>query len=47
MKKILLRIGVFFMPLALAIGTASVNSPSYVIYHQPEIPSSMLKLKKK
>ncbi len=47
MKKILLRIGVFFMPLALAIGTASVNSPSYVIYHQPEIPNSMLKLKKK
>lgn len=47
MKKFLLRIGVFFMPIALAIGTASVNSPSYAIYHQPAIPSSMLKLKKK
>lgn len=47
MKKALLRIGVLIMPLALAIGTASVNSPSYVIYHQPAIPSSMLKRKKK
>lgn len=47
MKRFLLRIGVFFMPIALAIGTASVNSPSYAIYHQPSIPNTMLKLKKK
>lgn len=47
MKKILTQVAALFMPIALAIGTASVNSPSYVIYHQPEIPSSMLKLKKK
>lgn len=46
MKKILLRIGIFFLPIALAIGTVSVNSPSYAIYHQPSIPESMLKFKK-
>lgn len=32
--------------LALFIGTASVNTPSVMFYHQPKIPAEMKKFKK-
>ncbi len=46
MKKALMYLGSMVSALALFIGVASVNSPSIMFYHQPEVPEIMKKYKK-
>ncbi len=46
MKKFLMSFGSLLASLALFIGVASVNSPSVMFYHQPEVPESMKQFKK-
>lgn len=46
MKKLVMRIATMLTSLALFIGIASVNSPSYYIYHQPKVPKGFEKYRK-
>lgn len=46
MKKIVMRIAPLLASLALFVGISSVNSPSYYIYHQPKVPTSLEKYRK-
>ncbi len=46
MKKVLMSMGSIVASLALFIGVSSVNSPSVMFFHQPEIPEKMMNYKK-
>jgi cyclic lactone autoinducer peptide len=45
-KKIIMRFAPVLASLALFVGINSVNSPSFVILHQPKVPDGLEKYKK-
>lgn len=46
MKKLVMRIAPMMASLALFVGITSVNSPSYIIFHQPKVPTGLEKYRK-
>lgn len=46
MKKLVMRFAPMLASLALFVGITSVNSPSYLIFHQPKVPSELEKYRK-
>ena len=46
MKKILMRFAPVLTSLALFAGINSVNSPSFVVLHQPKVPAGLEKYRK-
>ncbi len=46
MKKIVMRIAPLLASLALFVGISSVNSPSVLIFHQPQVPTGLEKYRK-
>lgn len=46
MKKILTKLASLLPALAMIAGIASLNSACSLIYHQPEVPSSLDKYRK-
>lgn len=46
MKKLVMRIAPTLASLALFVGITSVNSPSYIIFHQPKVPTGLEKYRK-
>ncbi len=46
MKKILKRFAPLLASLALFAGINSVNSPSFVVLHQPKVPTGLEKYRK-
>lgn len=46
MKKLVMRFAPMLASLALFVGISSVNSPSYVIFHQPKVPVGLEKYRK-
>ena len=46
MKKFFVRFAPMLASLALFVGISSVNSPSFVIFHQPKVPTGLEKYRK-
>ncbi|MGI6772988.1 MAG: cyclic lactone autoinducer peptide [Clostridiales bacterium] len=46
MKKIAVKWGALIAAVALAVGTASVNSACVLFLHQPKVPEGMDRFKK-
>lgn len=47
MNKKLRKLFAFATPVALLLGTVSVNSASYMFFHQPNVPAELLARKKR
>lgn len=47
MKRKLSKVFAFVAPIALLLGTVSVNSASYMFFHQPKVPNELLTRKKR
>lgn len=46
MKKLVIRFAPMLAAIAFFIGINSVNSPSFVILHQPQVPNGLEKFRK-
>lgn len=46
MKKVFKSLAPILASFALFVGISSVNSPSFVILNQPEVPTGMEKFRK-
>ena len=46
MKKFISRFAPILASLALFIGVNSVNTPSALVFHQPEVPTGLEKYRK-
>ena len=46
MKKFIFKYGHFLSAFALFVATTSANRNCYIIFHQPQLPDSVKKLKK-
>lgn len=46
MKKVFMHIASMVASLAIFVGISSVNSPSFVIFHQPKVPTGLEKYRK-